>query len=235
MLHANLYELYLRGASTDPLGEAAHIHANSPAGPRGDPDLSDEYISSRENGIWVCCNCHTIFDHPAFRHKYPPSLLREIKKSAIERATQRVINQKGLQDGLNESEYLGAVEFYNNANKGAHGLTDGMSPSFATGTYGFAGGIPHEDPVLCAAIHCLANPINLPVFRNRQLNELSQEITSLFKAAHNRITTGDDIDKDTGTQYVTERQKIIKGIASRLGEYSLIIGHPKKRPLDAAL
>ncbi len=207
------------GGFGNPIGEAAHIHASSPDGPRGNIDLPTEFLSSRENGIWVCCNCHGLIDNPQLLHKYPPDTLKKIKNSAIARATERVINPN-VSRSIDESEYLNAVGFYNQALRGAHGLNDGIAPSYAPGTHGFAGGVPHMDQELCEIIHNLANPRNLPSYRNRKLNELTQEITSLFREANSRIITGNDIVKGAGTQYVDERRGIIRGIFTKLAEYT---------------
>ncbi len=210
------------GGFGNPIGEAAHIHASSPEGPRGNIHLAPEFLSSRENGIWVCRNCHGLIDNLQFLHKYPPDTLIKIKNSAIERATERVINPNDSRS-IDESEYLHAVEFYNQAHRGAHGLNDGIAPSYSPGIFGFAGGAPHMDQELCTIIHDLANPRNLPAYRDRRLNELTQEITLLFRDANNRIITGNDIVKGEGTQYVDERRGIIRSISTKLTEYNEII------------
>ena len=210
------------GSFGNPIGEAAHIYASSSDGPRGSIHLLPEFLSSRENGIWVCRNCHGLIDNPQLLHKYPPDTLLKIKNSAIERATERVINPKDTRS-IDESEYLNAMGFYNQALRGMHGLNDGIAPSYSPGTFGFAGGAPHMDQELCAIIHDLANPRNLPAYRHRRLNELTQEITLLFRDANSRIITGNDIVKGEGTQYVDERRGIIRGISTKLAEYSEII------------
>lgn len=44
------------------IGEAAHINGNKPTSARFDETLSENYIKSIENGIWLCRNCHKIVD-----------------------------------------------------------------------------------------------------------------------------------------------------------------------------
>lgn len=43
------------------LGEAAHIIGEKPLAARHE-DIGEEKLSSIENGIWLCANCHTIID-----------------------------------------------------------------------------------------------------------------------------------------------------------------------------
>ncbi|NRD51622.1 hypothetical protein [Corallococcus exiguus] len=68
------------------LGEAAHITAAAPGGPRHDKLLSNEQRSSIMNAIWLCSNCATLIDKDANRH--PVELLRQWKKEA-ENAAER--------------------------------------------------------------------------------------------------------------------------------------------------
>ena len=70
-------------------GKAAHISAASPAGPRGDPNLTPQQRSSIHNGIWLCSNCATIVDTDQLR--YPQALLREWK----EQAERSALNARG--------------------------------------------------------------------------------------------------------------------------------------------
>ncbi|OWV86877.1 hypothetical protein [Rhizobium sp. R693] len=56
-----------RGAKSDGvgeinIGEAAHICAASPGGPRYDADMSTEERRSRDNGIWLCSVCAGVVD-----------------------------------------------------------------------------------------------------------------------------------------------------------------------------
>lgn len=44
------------------LGEAAHITANKPGGPRFDAKMSSSERSSAANGIWLCRTCHSTVD-----------------------------------------------------------------------------------------------------------------------------------------------------------------------------
>ena len=56
------------------VGEAAHITAASPGGPRFDPSLSSEERSGSENGIWLCETCARRFDVDESR--YTTGILR---------------------------------------------------------------------------------------------------------------------------------------------------------------
>lgn len=55
------------GPHTDPdkatiTGEAAHIRAANPGGPRYDTNQTDEERHGASNAIWLCCNCHKKVD-----------------------------------------------------------------------------------------------------------------------------------------------------------------------------
>ncbi|MGJ7535617.1 MULTISPECIES: tetratricopeptide repeat protein [unclassified Variovorax] len=67
-------------------GDAAHITAASPKGPRYDESISATERSSIENGLWLCVVCARKIDHN--RDAYPVELLREWKTSAEAAATQ---------------------------------------------------------------------------------------------------------------------------------------------------
>jgi ribosomal protein L37AE/L43A len=66
------------------IGEAAHITAAAPGGPRFDASLKPDERKSSENGIWLCSNCATAVDRDAVR--YTPEVLRAMKRSAEARA-----------------------------------------------------------------------------------------------------------------------------------------------------
>lgn len=70
------------------IGQAAHICAASPGGPRYDSDMGDEDRSHINNGIWLCSNHATEIDKNA--SKYPVELLHEWKIKAIEKAQQEI-------------------------------------------------------------------------------------------------------------------------------------------------
>ncbi len=61
------------GPHSDPekwlsLGEAAHITAASPGGPRYDPSLTPEQRRDISNAIWLCSTCATLVDADESRH-----------------------------------------------------------------------------------------------------------------------------------------------------------------------
>lgn len=66
------------------IGEAAHICAASKKGARYDPAMTSEERKSISNGIWLCCNCHTMIDKDVKR--YPVETLRQWKQMAEDQA-----------------------------------------------------------------------------------------------------------------------------------------------------
>ena len=62
------------------VGQAAHITAAAPGGPRYDPNISPQTRSSALNGMWLCGNCHHIVDKNV--DDYPVEKLQAIKKKA---------------------------------------------------------------------------------------------------------------------------------------------------------
>jgi hypothetical protein len=73
------------GPHSDParsvnVGEGAHISGEKPAAARYDSALSEEYVSSAQNGIWVCRSCHKKIDDDAVR--YTVAHLNQIKAEA---------------------------------------------------------------------------------------------------------------------------------------------------------
>lgn len=73
------------GPVTDPhrissIGEAAHITAASPGGPRFDAGLSSRDRRSAPNGIWLCSTCARVVDEDTQR--YTPHVLRSWKMDA---------------------------------------------------------------------------------------------------------------------------------------------------------
>lgn len=62
------------------IGQAAHISAAAPGGPRYDESLTSEERKSVSNGIWLCENCAKLIDsNPA---EYPVALLNKWKADA---------------------------------------------------------------------------------------------------------------------------------------------------------
>ena len=62
------------------VGEAAHITAASPGGPRYDQSLTPEQRRAIGNAVWLCQRCHTLVDQDE-RH-YTVALLRQWKTDA---------------------------------------------------------------------------------------------------------------------------------------------------------
>lgn len=70
------------------VGEAAHIYAAAPKGPRANPELSPEERKAASNGIWLCKTCAGIIDRDTAY--YTPELLRKLKREAEERSMRAV-------------------------------------------------------------------------------------------------------------------------------------------------
>lgn len=66
------------------VGEAAHIHAASPGGPRPNPHLKPEERKHISNGIWMCRHHAALID--ADYAEYSASTLRDWKSQAEKRA-----------------------------------------------------------------------------------------------------------------------------------------------------
>ena len=66
------------------IGQAAHIAAAAPLGPRYDPDMTPEDRTSATNGMWMCSNCHDIIDRDV--EEFPIIRLRKMKREAERRA-----------------------------------------------------------------------------------------------------------------------------------------------------
>lgn len=84
------------GPHSDPnkavvLGEAAHITANAPGGPRYDPRLGADERRSALNAIWLCNTCATHIDRDPER--YPVEHLLEWKRQAERDATDRLVKR----------------------------------------------------------------------------------------------------------------------------------------------
>ncbi|GJP28818.1 hypothetical protein NJB18091_15650 [Mycobacterium marinum] len=70
------------------IGEAAHITAASPGGPRYDPELTSEERRNITNGIWCCRNCGKLIDSD--HTGYSVELLRGWKLEAERRAAREI-------------------------------------------------------------------------------------------------------------------------------------------------
>ena len=83
------------GPNSDPekatvIGEAAHITAASPGGPRYDPDLTSDERKSIVNGIWLCSDCAKFIDREeAF---VSVSMLREWKRISESGTSKQVLH-----------------------------------------------------------------------------------------------------------------------------------------------
>lgn len=89
-------------------GDAAHITAASPKGPRYDERISEMERSSIENGIWLCVVCSRKIDHN--QNAYPVELLREWKTSAEAAATQEFGKPLITQQDQNQREIIAKLD-----------------------------------------------------------------------------------------------------------------------------
>lgn len=77
------------------VGEAAHICAAAPGGPRFASEMTPESRSSIENGIWMCRTHGALMDRDSTT--YPAELLREWKLQAEKRSRIDVGRQRGFE------------------------------------------------------------------------------------------------------------------------------------------
>ena len=70
------------------IGQAAHIAAAAPGGPRYDPRMSAEQRTSASNGLWLCSNCHDVIDRDVA--EFPTRVLREVKRQGEDRAKREI-------------------------------------------------------------------------------------------------------------------------------------------------
>lgn len=89
-------------------GDAAHIAAASPKGPRYDARISTAERSSIENGIWLCTGCARKIDHNP--NAYPAALLREWKVSAETAATQELGKPLVTQQDQSQLEIIAKLD-----------------------------------------------------------------------------------------------------------------------------
>ncbi|RWM01751.1 MAG: hypothetical protein EOR68_09150 [Mesorhizobium sp.] len=73
-----------KGQSIVNVGQAAHITAAAPGGPRYLATLTAEERASAENGIWLCQNCGKLIDSDSVHHTV--ELLRDWKRRAQDQA-----------------------------------------------------------------------------------------------------------------------------------------------------
>lgn len=76
------------------IGEAAHISAASPEGPRYDARLTKEERESINNGIWLCSNCHKLIDKNPTEYS-----AEELRKWKIIAEYEQEKRQRGVESG----------------------------------------------------------------------------------------------------------------------------------------
>lgn len=70
------------------VGQAAHITAASPEGPRYNSQMTSEERASADNGIWLCNICAKKIDNSD--EEYSVELLRDWKSKALEKAKKEL-------------------------------------------------------------------------------------------------------------------------------------------------
>lgn len=93
---------------TKNVGQAAHIHAKSGAGPRGNPDMSHEQLRDYNNGIWLCSNCHANIDK--LERIFPVELIRSWKRHAEENI--HMDNLSGINMGIDTSKAISRLRAF---------------------------------------------------------------------------------------------------------------------------
>lgn len=85
-------------------GQAAHIHAASPLGPRYEPELTADQTRSFSNGVWLCANCATLIDRLPDEH--PSEMLQLWHADAVERIRRTGLGAGGYMsfDARNDAE-----------------------------------------------------------------------------------------------------------------------------------
>jgi hypothetical protein len=87
------------------LGEAAHIRAASPGGPRYNPELSGNERASADNGIWLCPTCAKLIDSD--ENRYAEGKVREWKADA-EAAAALALEERRSRPTESEGVFLEA-------------------------------------------------------------------------------------------------------------------------------
>jgi hypothetical protein len=91
------------------VGEAAHITAASPGGPRYDVLLTSDQRKAFENGIWLCSKCAALVDKDVKRYTF--DLLHEWKRGSEEAALQEVEGKIVYTKNIREQD-IELLKFY---------------------------------------------------------------------------------------------------------------------------
>ena len=85
------------------IGEAAHIRAAAPGGPRYDPTMTSEERMHISNGIWLCRDCARLIDIDA--SAYPVEKLLSWKKEAERRQREHLGHKIRMQENVLENQF----------------------------------------------------------------------------------------------------------------------------------
>lgn len=97
---------------TTSVGEASHICAASPNGPRYDASMTDEERKSPENGIWLCAICATEIDKDYER--FSVSRLRNWKEDS-EKEAQKSLGKTCWRLGISRSAFSPPLNYQRQA------------------------------------------------------------------------------------------------------------------------
>ena len=88
------------------IGQAAHIAAAAPGGPRYNARMSPEERTSASNGLWLCSNCHDVIDRDVA--EFTTSVLRKLKKDGEEKAKREIgVATRGVSPSKRGTEQYG--------------------------------------------------------------------------------------------------------------------------------
>ena len=85
------------------LGDAAHIRAASPGGPRYDASMSVEERVHISNGIWLCKNCARLIDINAAA--YPVEMLLKWKEEAERKQREYLGHRIRMREEVIDNKY----------------------------------------------------------------------------------------------------------------------------------
>ena len=70
------------------IGQAAHIAAAAPGGPRYNSEMSIEERTSAANGLWLCSNCHDQVDRDL--EEFTVAVLKKMRREAEDSARKEI-------------------------------------------------------------------------------------------------------------------------------------------------
>lgn len=205
--------------NSDSIGRAAHICAASAGGPRYDASITSEYISSFDNGIWLCANHASEID--SNNSIYSIEFLKDWKKQAEELAESEKGNNLPSKTDAVETLMVAIghskktiPSMIENVHRASSESLEQLDPRF-----GVKSSYINQQSVF--EIYPKENVSFTINMRPRNSDEFAQ---SYFKW----INHGDDLDVDT-SEIDVEGSQLLKEIFNQKGK--LTIGAPQKDAL----